>query len=281
MENGMLAHLMGAPDADSLRAMTETSISDAYRLTVEDGIAIVTIARPERMNALHPAAHHALWALFDRLAGMEGLRVVIVTGEGKAFCAGYDLKDSLDSGVMEISAKGFAGLTSRTDYPVPLIAAVNGVALGGGFETALACDIIIAARSARFALPEPKVGWAALGGGVQRLPRAIGIKRAMDIILTGRMVTAEEGHALGFVSEVAPDGEALAAAKRWAAQIVACAPLAIACSKAVAYASLDQPLAEALDADRYPQVAPLMASEDSVEGRTAFTERRAPVWKGR
>jgi crotonobetainyl-CoA hydratase len=126
------------------------------------------------------------------------------------------------------------------------------------------------------------VGWAALAGGVQRLPRAIGIKRAMDIILTGRMVSAGEGHALGFVSEVVADGAVLAAARRWAAQIVACAPLAVRCSKAVAYASLDQPtLADALDVDRYPQVAPLMASEDSVEGRTAFAARRAPVWKGR
>jgi crotonobetainyl-CoA hydratase len=262
--------------------MTVSSVADAYRLTLEEGVAVVTLSRPERMNALHPAAHHALCDLFDRLAQTEGIRVVIVTGEGKAFCAGYDLRDSLDNGVMEISAKGFAGLTGRTDYPLPLIAAVNGVALGGGFEMALACDIIVAAESARFALPEPKVGWAALAGGVQRLPRAIGIKRAMDIILTGRMVSAGEGHALGFVNEVVADGAVLAAARRWAAQIVACAPLAVRCSKAVAYASLDQPtLADALDVDRYPQVAPLMASEDSVEGRTAFAARRAPVWKGR
>ena len=262
--------------------MTASSVTDAYRLTLEEGIALVTLTRPERMNALHPAAHHALCDLFDRLAQTDGVRVVIVTGEGKAFCAGYDLKDSLESGVMEISAKGFAGLTARTDYPLPLIAAVNGMALGGGFEMALACDIIIAARSARFALPEPKVGWAALAGGVQRLPRAIGIKRAMDIILTGRMVSADEGHALGFVSEVTAEDALLPAARRWAREIVACAPLAVACSKAVAYESLDQPtLADALNVDRYRQVAPLLASEDSVEGRTAFAERRKPVWKGR
>ena len=262
--------------------MTTPRTSDAFRLTIEEGVALVTLTRPDRMNALHPAAHHALCDLFDRLAQTDGVRVVIVTGDGKAFCAGYDLKDSLDSGVMEISAKGFAGLTARTDYPLPLIAAVNGVALGGGFELALACDIIVAAGSARFALPEPRVGWAALAGGVQRLPRAIGIKRAMDIILTGRMVPAEEGHALGFVSEVTADEALLPAARRWAKEIIACAPLAVACSKAVAYASLDQPtLADALDVDRYPLVAPLMASEDSVEGRTAFAQRRTPVWKGR
>jgi enoyl-CoA hydratase/carnithine racemase len=260
--------------------VTLNSVPDAYHLSVEDGIATVTFARPARMNALHPAAHHALCDLFDRLAETEGVRVVIVTGEGKAFCAGYDLKDSLET-EMQVSARGFAGLGARTDYPLPLIAAVNGVAMGGGFETALACDIIVAAESARFALPEAKVGWAALGGGIQRLPRAIGVKRAMDIILTGRTVSAAEGHALGFVSEVAPDGEALAVAKRWAAQIVACAPLAIRCSKASIHAGLDMSLADALDPENYPWVAPMMASEDSIEGRTAFAERRSPVWKGR
>lgn len=260
--------------------MTFASVPDAYHCTIEDGIAVVTFARPERMNALNPAAHHALCDLFDRLAEADGVRVVVVTGEGRAFCAGYDLKDSLET-EMQVSARGFAGLGGRADYPLPLIAAVNGVALGGGFETALACDIIVAAESARFALSEPKVGWAALGGGIQRLPRAIGIKRALDIILTGRIVTATEGHALGFVSEVVPDGGVLAAAKHWAAQIAACAPLAIRCSKAAAYAGLDMPLADALDADNYPLVAAVMASEDSIEGRTAFAERRKPVWKGR
>ena len=272
---------MDVPDADSMRTMQAfPSVADAYRCTIEDGIAVVTFDRPERMNALHPAAHHALCDLFDRLAEADGVRAVIVTGEGRAFCAGYDLKDSLEA-EMQVSARGFAGLGARADYPLPLIAAVNGVAMGGGFETALACDIIVAAESAKFALPEPKVGWAALGGGIQRLPRAIGIKRAMDIILTGRTVTAAEGHALGFVNEVAADGEALAAAKRWAARIAACAPLAVRCSKQAAYAGLDMDLAAALDAGNYPGVAPMMASEDSIEGRTAFAERRPPAWKGR
>ena len=272
---------MDSPDAGSMRTMQAfPSVPDAYRCDVEDGIAVVTFARPERMNALHPAAHDALCDLFDRLAEADGVRVVIVTGEGKAFCAGYDLKDSLET-EMRVSARGFAGLGARADYPLPLIAAVNGVALGGGFETALACDIIVAAESARFALPEPKVGWAALGGGVQRLPRAIGIKRAMDIILTGRTVSAIEGHALGIVSEVTPDGEALVVAKRWAAQIAICAPLAIRCSKQAAYAGLDMSLGDALDADNYPGVTLMMTSEDSIEGRIAFAERRKPVWKSR
>lgn len=253
-----------------------------HTLAIESGIATVTLERPDRMNALHPAAHHELAALFDRLPGMEDVRVVILTGAGdKAFCAGYDLRDSIESGVMEIAPSGFGGLTFRSDYPLPLIAAVNGVAMGGGFEMALACDIIVAAASATFALPEPKVGWAALGGGIQRLPRAVGMKRAMDIILTGRTVSADEGLRYGFVSEVAsPDG-LMEAARRWAAQIVACGPLAVRCSKAVAYAAVDMDLADTFDMTRFPSVAPTFASEDAEEGRRAFLERRKPEWKGR
>lgn len=263
---------------------TELPNGTYYSLSVDDdGIALVTIRRPERLNALHPAAHHELSALFDALPSIEGLRVVILTGEGaRAFCAGYDLKDSIETGVMEVAPTGFAGLTSRIDYPLPLIAAVNGVALGGGFETALACDIIIASDMASFALPEPKVGWVALAGGVQRLPRAIGIKRAMDIILTGRTVSATEGQALGFVSEVVSADDLIAAAHRWAAQIAACSPLAIRCCKQVGYGSFDLPdLAAALDVTNYSTVQPMLDSEDSEEGRRAFTERRKPVWRGR
>ncbi len=250
---------------------------------IDGAIATVIIDRPERMNAIHPAAHHELSEIFDRLPEGKQVRAVIVTGRGdKAFCAGYDLKDYLDSGVMEIAPTGFGGLTGRIDYPLPLIAAVNGIAFGGGFELALACDFIIAGQSARFALPEPKVGWAALAGGVQRLPRAIGIKRAMDIILTGRTVDADEGLSLGLVSEVVHDAELQAAARRWAEQIVACAPLAIRCSKQVAYRSFDLPdLRAALDVSNYSTVAAVFDSEDAEEGKRAFAERRPPRWTGR
>ena len=252
-----------------------------HRCEVEGGIATVTIDRPERLNALHPPAHHALAATFDALAQRQGVRVVVLTGSGKAFCAGYDIKDSIENGVMEIAATGFGGLTHRADFPYPLIAAVNGAALGGGFEMALACDLIVAAQSARFALPEPKIGWAALAGGGQRLPRAIGIKQALGIILTGRTVSAEEGHALGFVNEVVPDGGLADAARRWAEQIAACAPLSIRCSRDVAYRSLDMDGSAMLDMANFPAAATMMESEDSVEGRQAFLERRVPVWRGR
>ena len=248
----------------------------------KDGVATVTMDRPERMNALHPAAHHELSDIFDDLAGVAELRVIIVTGAGdRAFCAGYDLLDNLETGVMELPPTGFAGFNMRNNYPLPVIAAVNGVAFGGGFELALAADIIVASDNASFALPEPKVGWAALGGGIQRLPRAVGIKRAMDIILTGRMVSAEEAARIGLVSEIVPQSDLLAAAHRWADQIIACAPLALRCSREVAYAALEMPLAEALNIDNFSSAQTVMDSEDAVEGKRSFVERRPPRWTGR
>ena len=251
-------------------------------LRIENAIATLTLARPERMNALHPAAHYELAGIFDALARDASLRAVIITGSGKAFCTGYDLKDNLETGKIDLPPSGFGGLTFREDYPLPLIAAVNGPAFGGGFELALACDLIIAADGARFALPEPKVGWAALGGGLQRLPRAIGTKRAMSMILTGRSVTAAEGERLGFVNQAVPDADLLPAANTWAAQIAECAPLAIRCSKQVAYASLNQPsFAAMMDLNSYSTAAPLFESEDAAEGKRAFAQRRKPDWQGR
>lgn len=251
-------------------------------LKVENGIATLTINRLDRLNALHPAAHHEMSDQFDRAAAMEDVRVVIVTGAGdRAFCTGYDLRDNLETGVVELAATGFAGFNGRTDYPLPVIAAVNGLAMGGGFELALACDFIIASSTALFALPEPKVGWPALGGGLQRLPRAVGMKRAMDIILTGRTVDPQEAYAIGLVSEIVDPADLMTAANRWAAQIVACAPLAIACSREVAYSAYDLPLAVALDIANFASAQQVMDSEDGVEGKQAFVERRRPVWRGR
>ena len=249
---------------------------------IANGIATVTINRTARMNALHPAAHYELSRIFDALAVNEAVRAVIITGAGKAFCTGYDLRDNLETGIMDLPSTGFAGLTFRDNYPLPLIAAVNGAAMGGGFETALACDLIIASENALFALPEPKVGWAALGGGVQLLTRAIGTKRAMSMILTGRTVNASEGLRLGFVNEIVPGDELLGAARRWAEQILECAPLAVRCSKQAAYASLDQPdFATMINPDTYSTAAAVFASEDAREGKVAFAERRKPVWLGR
>jgi enoyl-CoA hydratase/carnithine racemase len=186
----------------------------------EGPVTVFTLNRPDVMNALHSPAHFELHEAFDAFAADPDQWVGIVTGAGeRAFSAGNDLKHQAMGGSMTSPPSGFAGLTSRFDLTKPLIAAVNGVAMGGGFEIALACDIIIASETATFALPEPRVGLAALAGGLHRLPRAIGTKRALGMILTGRRVSAQEGYELGFVNEVAAPGELMAAARRWAAQI--------------------------------------------------------------
>jgi len=251
----------------------------------KDGpITTITLNRPQVMNALHSPMHFEMDDAINAFAADPEQWVGIVTGAGeRAFSAGNDLKWQATGGKMGSPPSGFAGMTTRFDLAKPLIAAVNGVAMGGGFEIALACDIIIASENAIFALPEPKVGLAALAGGLHRLPRAIGVKRAMGMILTARRVSAQEGQALGFVNEVVAPGELLAAAKRWAGLIGECSPMSIRASKAAVMRGLDEPtLAEALANQRgYPEIKALIGSEDFVEGPLAFSQKRAPNWKGR
>jgi crotonobetainyl-CoA hydratase len=170
----------------------------------------------------------------------------------------------------------------RFDCDKPIIAAVNGVAMGGGFEVALACDLIIASENATFALPEPHVGLAALAGGLQRLPRQIGLKRAMGMILTGRHVSAREGYELGFVNEVVSAGDALGAAERWAGLICQNSPMSIRASKQAVLEGLNVSLPEAMHAQReYPAVREMIASADYIEGPRAFAEKRPPRWQGK
>ncbi len=235
-------------------------------------ITIITLSRPEVYNALHIDAHFELNKVFDDFSADPEQWVAIVTGAGdKAFCAGNDLKWQAAGGKRGWDKGGFAGLTSRFDCDKPIIAAVNGVAMGGGFEIALACDLIIAAENATFALPEPRVGLAALAGGVHRLPRQIGLKRAMGMILTARHVSAKEGLELGFVNEVVPQGEALAAAERWAATICKNSPMSIRASKQAIQRGLEVSLEQAIAEQReYPAVKAMAASQDYIEGPKAF-----------
>jgi enoyl-CoA hydratase/carnithine racemase len=242
---------------------------------------IVTINRPEVMNALHPPANVEMAEAWDAFVADDDLWVGIVTGSGdRAFSAGNDLKYQAQGGEMSWPASGFGGLTSRANCDKPLIAAVNGLALGGGFEIALACDIIIASENASFGLPEPKVGLAALAGGVHRLPRQIGYKNAMGMMLAARRVDAAEGFRLGICQEVVAHGELMDRTLGWAEEIAACAPLSVRATKQAAQAGMEMSLEEAL-VGKFDGISRMIKSEDFVEGPLAFAEKRKPQWKGK
>jgi crotonobetainyl-CoA hydratase len=243
---------------------------DFITVDARDRVTTIILNRPEVMNAINPQMHRELQAAFDAFAADPEQFVCVVTGAGdRAFCAGSDLKAAVSSGVGQSAypADGYAGLIERFDLAKPVIAAVNGLALGGGFEVALACDVIIASETASFGLPEPLVGAVALGGGVHRLVRQIGLKKAMGMILASRRVSAAEGERLGFVTEVVLRG----------------APLAIRASKEAAMRGLDEPsLADAIKSQAgYPAFVAWRGGEDTKEGPRAFAEKRPPVWKGR
>ena len=244
-------------------------------------IAWVTINRPDVMNALHPPANEELSRVWDDFAADPDAWVAILTGAGeRAFSAGNDLKWTVEHGVPRMPKGGFGGITTRDDLWKPVIAAVNGVALGGGLEIALACDIILAADTARLGLPEPRVGLMAAAGGVHRLPRHVPLKIAMGMILTGRQIPAVEAARIGLVNEVVPQSGLRAAAERWANDILECSPLSVQASKQAALQGLAKPLGEAMAA-HYPLVQKLFTSEDLAEGPRAFAEKRKPVWKGK
>lgn len=249
-------------------------------VVLEGRTTIITLNRPEAFNALSAEAHRELEASFDEFESDPRQLVAIITGAGtKAFCSGHDLRQQSDGDGLVFPASGFGGLTNRHHMTKPVIAAVNGVALGGGFEIALACDLIIAAENALFALPEPRVGLAAFAGGLHRLPRQIGLKHAMGMILTGRRVSASEGRELGFVNEVAGEGLALDVARSWAEKIALCSPVAVQASKEAVQRGLSLDLESAMATQwEFPTLKALLASPDAVEGPRAFVEKRSPVW---
>jgi dehydration protein DpgD len=248
------------------------------RYEKRDRIAVVTMNRPEVMNALHPPANEELARVWADVAADPEVWVAILTGAGeRAFSAGNDLKWTAMHGVPRMPEGGFGGIVARELWK-PLIAAVNGVALGGGLEIALACDIIVAAEHAKLGLPEPRVGLMAAAGGVHRLPRHVPLKVAMGMMLTARHITAAEAYRIGLVNEVVPAADLMATAERWAREIAECSPLSVQATKQAALQGLGKPLAEAMGAS-YPAVHRLFTSKDVVEGPTAFAQKRKPVWE--
>jgi crotonobetainyl-CoA hydratase len=253
--------------------------------SVADRIARVTLDRPDRMNAVDAETEAELEAIWTEIERRDDISCVVLTGAGqKAFCAGADLKGGSGSSGVDYWAvgreNGFGGLAFRRSLDVPVIARVNGYALGGGFEMVLGCDIVIAVDTARFGLPEARVGRMPLDGGMVLLQRKIAFNRAMAVMLTGRQFNAREMESYGIVNEVAAASELDAAVDRWTADIVACAPLSLRAIKQTVNrtAHLSPSEAQAL---RTPALVRALKSEDSQEGVAAFREKRAPVWRGR
>lgn len=261
-------------------------MSDPVRLDVDGGVLTITLDRP-KANAIDLATSHALHAAFDRLNRDDSLRVAVLTGAGERFfSAGWDLKAAASGEAIDADhgPGGFAGLTEFFELDKPVIAAVNGLALGGGFELALAADLVVAAEHAEFALTEVTLGMVADSGGVLRLPKRLPQAVAAELLLTGRRMAAAEAREWGLVNRVVPASSLAAAAAELAARICAAAPLAVAAVKEITRrtAALDVESGyRLLRGGELPRYRAMLASEDAEEGPRAFAEKRPPRWRGR
>ena len=254
-----------------------TDEAEPVLLVEERGrVLVLTLNRPRARNAISLELASALGEALEVLDRRDDLSVAVLTGAGGFFCAGMDLKGFARGEIPIIEGKGFAGLVEKPPRK-PLIAAVEGYALGGGFEIALACDLIVADQTANFGLPETNRGLTAGAGGLLRVAQRIPYHRAMELVLTGRMMPAEEALGYGLLSTVADEGRALDAALELASRIAENAPLALQASKRVIQESPDWPLDEKFER-QWPIVDPIRKSNDAKEGATAFAEKRAPVW---
>jgi enoyl-CoA hydratase len=260
--------------------MKQATVPDepVIRTLREGPIFIIQLNRPKQRNAINEALARAIHAAIDELDEDAALRVGVITGNESAFCSGMDLKAYLDN-ENPVTARGFAGLTRKPPVK-PLIAAVEGLALAGGLEIALSCDLIVAARGAVFGVPEPKRGLVAAAGGLFRLPKRIAYHVAMYMAVTGESISADRAYEVGLVNKLVEPGTALQEALALAHLVAANAPLAVAASKAIVRGALD--VDEQGGWSLQDRIGlPVLATEDAKEGAMAFAQKRAPIWQGR
>ena len=253
-------------------------------LEIADHVATVTLNRPHAMNAVDLESEAELQRIWTQIEGDPQVRVVVLTGAGdRAFCAGSDLKNPQVTGLEYWAAPrpgGFGGIALRETLQVPVIARVNGFALGGGFEMVLGCDIVVACEEASFGLPEPLVGRMPLDGGMVLLQRQVPFRKAMGMLFTGKRASAAQALEMGLVNEVVPRTELDAAVARWVNDILACAPLSLKAIKQIVRNTSHMPAAQA-QALRLPALVAALNSEDGDEGVLAFQQKRKPQWQGR